>query len=422
MDPLQLRTPILAGGIRSVNFFNGRMLSAEDLSQEKIANKEARQQLGQAIGDGIAYGLEVRETLGVSSTTAPVVTVTEGLALNRLGQALQLRTSVEVALARPPQSGGETVNALFYDCRPPQAGPYVTGKGVYVLTIQSAAGVEGKAPVSGLGNLDAACNARYQIDGVQFRLIQLPVTSTELSKPDLLRNHMAYRCFGVNDNAVASFPANPFGPPVTSYGLMDDLRPNCLQDDEVPLALIFWTVTGGIGFVDMWSVRRRITKPSTDQDWALLTSARRIAEGEAMFLQFQQHIQDIRLNQGTLETMVATDRFEYLPPVGLLPVGGVRSSRGFDYKSFFRNKTFREPTHVESARVNELFHEALLYPPIELSSPEMLWLYYVQQNRQTIFTTSSIPPQGYLIFVNGHMSNRGEARFDLNHWDYGNFA
>ena len=88
MTLTQLRTPILDGGIKSINFFNGRLLSAEDLSQEQSANKQSNRQLGQSIGDGVAYGLEVKETSGQSTPTAPIVTVNAGLALNRQGQTL----------------------------------------------------------------------------------------------------------------------------------------------------------------------------------------------------------------------------------------------------------------------------------------------------------------------------------------------
>ncbi len=56
---ISLQQPILDGGIRSINFFNGRLLSARDLTREQSANREADRRLGQAIGEGIAYGLEV---------------------------------------------------------------------------------------------------------------------------------------------------------------------------------------------------------------------------------------------------------------------------------------------------------------------------------------------------------------------------
>ena len=44
MDPkdvLQLQEPLKEGGIRAVNFFNGRLLTAQDLSREQTARREA---------------------------------------------------------------------------------------------------------------------------------------------------------------------------------------------------------------------------------------------------------------------------------------------------------------------------------------------------------------------------------------------
>ena len=38
---LQLQQPLTDGGIRSVNFFNGRLLSGKDLSREQAARREA---------------------------------------------------------------------------------------------------------------------------------------------------------------------------------------------------------------------------------------------------------------------------------------------------------------------------------------------------------------------------------------------
>ena len=42
MSAAELQTPILDGGIRSVNFFNGRLLTARDLSREQEANVHGR--------------------------------------------------------------------------------------------------------------------------------------------------------------------------------------------------------------------------------------------------------------------------------------------------------------------------------------------------------------------------------------------
>ena len=412
MTLIQLRTPILDGGIKSINFFNGRLLSGEDLSQEKAANKQARQQLGQALGDGVAYGLEVNETSGQSTNQAPVVTVNAGLALNRLGQTLQLTSAVDVALVRPTTSGTTTVTALFADCQPPQQGPYVVGKGVYLLTLQAAAGTDGKAPVSGLGNLDAACNAKYQIDSVQFRLIQLPITAGELSDTARLRNHLAQRCYGTTDAAVTSFFANPFGPVVTTYGLLDELRPDCLLDDEVPLALIYWTVANGMEFIDLWSVRRRITVRSADARWPLLTADRRASEAEAMFLQFEAHIEEIRARESNLTALRAIDRFEALPPVGLLPLGGAGTSVGITYQKFFEELPYRAPAYITGREIEAIVQQALRYPPIRVTNHEAVALYRIIE---------APTPAPCVLFVSAFLPPQGEPRFDIAHWDFSNF-
>jgi hypothetical protein len=49
---------ILDQGIRNTNFFNGRILTADDLRTEQDANRQQHEQLGQAIGAGIVNGLD----------------------------------------------------------------------------------------------------------------------------------------------------------------------------------------------------------------------------------------------------------------------------------------------------------------------------------------------------------------------------
>jgi hypothetical protein len=421
-----LGAAILDDGIQSVNFFNGRLLSGEDLTREKVAQSKARQLLGRAVGDGVAYGLEVSEKPGVENReTRPVITVSRGLAVNRLGQPLALSDSVDVALTRPSSNGATSLtDGLFADCpKTFEPGRYVSGKGVYLLTIGFASGPDGgRVPVSGLGNIAATCNTRYQTEGVQFRLIQLPIDATDLSDEALLRNRVAYYCFGTQDTEVASFFANPFGPIVEKYGLLDDLRPSCLTNAEVPLAVIFWTSRGGIRFIDHWAVRRRITHPSADTDWPLLVADRRLAEAEAMFLQFQDQVQEMREKESGLTSLVASSRFDYLPPVGLLPVVGAGAVRGFSYPKFFEHQTYRGPFVIEGARLAALFRTALAYPPIDRNSREMLWLYTVRENQDTRTFPDPRVRFPYVVFSSGHIPYHGAARYDVSHFDYANYT
>jgi hypothetical protein len=420
MEAKQLTAAILDGGIRSINFFNGRLLSGEDLSQEQTAHRAGQRRLGQAIGEGIAFGLEVSETLGSSTKEVPVVTVTAGLAVNRQGETLALPTRTDVSLVRPVPTSTITLSPTFKACDALPSGAYIAGTGLYLLTIAPASGSEGRAPVSGLGNTTAACNTRYTVEGVQFRLILLDVSLDDLNDANHLRNRIAYQCFGVNESGL--FRSDPFGLPVERYGLLDGLRPHRLTERDVPLAILHWTANNGITFIDQWSVRRGLIAPAVSGRWEGLLGDRRLREAEAMLLQFQEQVLSIRANETNLESIVATERFDYLPSVGILPLSGVRSSRGFDYPTFFRNQIYRGPSFIDSAQVESLLHDALSYPPIAVSGKEMLWLYRVRENIQAIDTSTSAPPQAFLIFTSGYITYRGAARFNLARVGYSNYA
>src|SRR5215218_1050085 len=115
-DVLELQQPLKAGGIRSVNFFNGRLLTGKDLSREQAARREGDARLGLAIGDGVAFGLEAMPDGQGSSPTEPVLRVSAGCAVNRLGQTLRLTADTSVALTRRFQVAAS--ECVFDDCTP----------------------------------------------------------------------------------------------------------------------------------------------------------------------------------------------------------------------------------------------------------------------------------------------------------------
>ncbi len=407
-------------GLRTIHFFNGRLLSGEDLSQEQAAQREVRQQLGRAVGDGIAYGLEVTETAGASTPTSPVVTVSAGLALNRCGQTLPLAQNTDVALARPLHPSTPTSTAaVFVPCQPLESGVYIAGAGVYLLTMTPATMSEGRAPVNGLGNTTSPCNTRYTIEGVQFRLLQVSLSLTDLSDPRL-RNLIAYRCFAPDTRQAVV--RHPFGPRPVRHGLLDDLRPQLLTDADVPLALIHWT-TRGIQFVDMWSVRRCITRPtaSTGVREQLIGDERRTSEAEAMALQFAEHVDHLRATRADLASLLATQVFQYLPPVGVLPLSS-GAIPGFNYQQFFSQRAYRGPLFLEGARVECVLRTAVQYPPIDLRGKEMLWLYIVRENRDPSAFAGNPAPAPYLIFTSGQLQPATDARFNVSRWNYSNYT
>lgn len=438
----QLLEPVFGGGIRSVNFFNGRVLSGEDLSDEQEAQRRARRLLGQAVGEGVAYGLEVSEAAGSSSLAEPVITVEPGIAFNRSGQTLRLGERTQVALVRREDAPtSEQFGVTFRNCSPLQPQLYVAAESVYLLTVAPAEGREGRAPTSGAGNVPAAFNTRYLVEGVQFRLIEA-VAPSGLGDLNTLRNRVAYFCFGADQ--TKNVAANPFGPALETYGLLDSLRPNVLTDCEVPLALIYWSNVRGIGFIDMWSVRRRLTRTEHSALWHPLVGDRRASESEAMVLQFQDQIADMLRNTALpLKTVSAGQFFRRLPPAGLLPLArrdaAGREYNGIDPTTFFGGHAPRQagpvggppssppapppPRHIpfiDGGIARALLADAGNYEPVDLTRGEMVWLYQVLQNHQAFGTGANVTP--YIIFTTAQMLYRGSATFDIARIGESNFG
>jgi hypothetical protein len=392
-----LLTPILNDRTRSVNFFNGRLLTGEDLTAEQQANRVAHSLLGQAVGSGVAYGLEVAESATLSQVTSPVLSVKRGLAINPNGGTLLLDNDTDISLVRPasPTTGGSSV---FQECLPMQSGVYIAGAGVYLLTIGPASATQGLAEVSGVSTGVAPCNSKYKADGVQFRLVQLDLTLAELGDVNHLRNLVAYKCFGVAD--WAADVADPFGTQSGGHGLIDQLRvAKTITGCEVPLAVLYWTASDGVVFVDMWSVRRALVSKDLLDAWVPGAGRRRFVEGLAMFLQFQEQV--VALAKSGLSAIKVTDYFNFIPAVGLVPVTGVGSVAGLSATSFFDKFASGTPTVIDASRVAKLVQDSCLSTPVDLTAKGMLQLYEVQANIDAV--GSAAANQLYILYISRDM-------------------
>jgi hypothetical protein len=382
------------------------LLSGEDLTTEQIANHRRGERLGLASGDGVVRGLEVAAG---SSTTSPTVTVRAGLAINRRGDAVSLENAVTVGLYAPASPAPNVAGVTpFGACGPAAPGVHLGAAGVYVLTLAPARGTQGRAPVLGLADGTDKCNANYIVEGVQFRLVQLPVTGADLANTAQLRSIVAAQCLGFTADPMI----DPFGAP-PAPAMIEALRPATITDAEVPLAVVGWAASAGITFVDVWSARRRLASPDAAADTVFPVSGRGLAVGEAVLLQFQDQLQS--LLAGTPESTVATGVFRYLPAAGLLPLWSP-SFVGFVQAAFFQGITVNGPIDIEGARVADVLRTSLRYPPVDLSNGEALWLFRTRQNAQS---TTARP---YVLFVSAQMPYFGEARFDCARFDFGAWA
>jgi hypothetical protein len=419
-DVLQLDQPLKTGGIRTVNFFNGRLLTSRDLTREQTARREADWRLGLALGDGVAFGLDIDRDTALSKDKAPVLRIRSGLAVNRKGQLLRLTADTSVALTR--RYDAATTDCIFADCNPLAIGTYISGAGVYVLTIAPAELPEGTAPTNGLDPSNVRCNTDSTVEALRFRLHT--VRQQEYGSLGLgqawFRNALAYRCFGA-DVQPQWFEAVLTSTPRRET-LVDSLRATSLTDYDVPIALIYITGQAKIEFVDQWAVRRPLSRTSASA-WESLIDDRRLATGYAMFMQFQRQVLDTAPPSGDLTPITARTHFKYLPASGVIPVPEESDTTDAAATRFFTGMTYRGPAFVNAAQVECLLRESLTYPPIDTESDELVWLYRVREHRMAIdFKTTTPQPRSYLVFASGHMRYRADAQFNLAYWNYSNYA
>ena len=438
--------------VRQVNFFNGRVLTASDLQAQQLADRLGRRQLGRMIGPGVASGFWVDVVADGADGQSPVVSVTGGLAIDGAGQAIELRQElVQVTLARSQAAISPAIGA-FDDCDQPPPGSDISGKGSYLLCIRAASALREQAPmvrVGGNGIADA-CGAAYQVEGVMFRLIEVPTsafaglpddersdietTATEAELGSLtlierrahvsvLRNLLASACLrGSDDEAFVRDPSvPPLGRPAPATGLLAAMQAACAIDPaDVPIALIHWT-NRGVRFLDTWAVRRR---PSVDAELAIGDDRRR-ADGEARFLQFEDHVASIvglPVSQATLGQFEARVYFRYLPPVAIVPLAVNAGDRGFAYDTFLAGVTHRDREFVEGSGLRALIGRSADWRRFDLKLGEALWTYELRENVEAIAEGLTPRPQRVLVLGSAQMPHAPEARFDVARWDYANYT
>ncbi|KAA3661191.1 MAG: hypothetical protein DWQ04_17185 [Chloroflexi bacterium] len=444
-----LLTPVLSGGVKNTHYFNGRLLTAEALKADQIANRQQHDHLGQAVGTGIVNGLWVKES---GEKDKPfTVNIVPGLALNKKGQALSVaEPGIELQLDRTTPVEASS-NGLFASCE--KQTRETTEKDnelyIYVLVMSSASGYEGQAPKHNIvgPNAQAGCGRRYAVEMVAFDLVPWDASKvaglSAKSKKQLadltkkndndpqrlsrLRNLLAHICFGTE--AKTAFAINPFQKQdqqsaFSQYGGVDALG---LTACEIPLALVYLSKSG-IRFVDNWAVRRRVTQPTISNNWPLQSGDRLRAEAEAVFFQFQEQISEfIRKSPGSVLSMRAINFFRYLPPAGLLQLN-VGVMPGIRTATFFKEIPIpKKPYFLEGVQLNYLLQTAQQFSSIDLDQDEgsnqdkgetqreAIMLYQVRENE-----TASAPD--YLIFTSGHLPFLGNGRFNINRWNFFHFS
>lgn len=314
MSNSQLLQASFAGGLRMPHYVNGRLLYADDLKADQEATLERLRWLGQAAGYGVGEGLMV------SQAGATSVQVTKGWGLNREGHVIKLPGAVTLEL-KPTAASAERADdaGLFVDCtfKPSGNGGAAVADGAYLLTAMPASQMDGQAPLKGGAgsNLPPGCTARWEVEGVQFKVIGLTGFNPSGATSKNRQNLLAHWCLG--SEALRALPANPFDFDEDWSGL-DAVPTADLTACDLPLAAFYWE-NGQLTFVDAWSARRPPVRPCGLEAWRGSLSDKRLAAAYARFLQFQAQAERMAATP-LAGTVRGLDYFRYLPPVGFLPI------------------------------------------------------------------------------------------------------
>jgi hypothetical protein len=439
----KLAEAILDRRARSPNYFEGRLLTAEDLTADREAHFARQRILGRAIGAGVVHGLWIEQDATAPAGTSRV-TISKGEALSPYGDVLTLQNDLTLTLSAVAEDAADAPDAsLFKECAPPETEAVPTGDGFYVLTIAPRSRFEEAAPMRSLteDSACAGCGKRWAVPGVAFRLVpfdplnvpgQDPATADSLAELltgtpgtaalSRLRNIVAHLCFGSDE--LADFVTDPFAieasaPRLEAYGTVDYLRSlGVLDGCELPLAVVYWTGRG-IEFVDCWSVRRGPVAAALSDTWPSLSTLRLNRENHARLLQFQDQFTRVIAEAAFPSTVVARNYFRYLPAAGLLPIA-TAARIGPTGEAFFSAQPKREPVeYINGEQLRAAFDRSWSLDPIDLDGAEMVWLYRPWQ--QDPARSTGRTDRAYLLFTSPHMPPLNVPRFDVARWDFANF-
>lgn len=342
---IRLNQPVIASGEARTFFFNGRLLSAEDLQREQGQREAGQRRLAQLIGCGIATGLGV--AAGVGSTK---LSITAGLGVTPSGEVIEVG-SLEVDLqtaSRPRRAGGFSACEAAFNSNAPIAG-------LHLLVLTPTWISDGRAPTL-LGDV-GACNRNVELPAVRARLIKLIPPTNDAIK---LRNHLAYALLGAD--------------PLLASGAADDLigwwprkiAPT-LGHDDLPIAVVKINDRAQVEFLDVDAAQRRLAPPPGNAADKLWPESRTV-EIEAFMRQFLGQLRDIAREHKASPpedfAKHATD-FVWLPPVVLLDNDDVRQC----YQKVFANTAAALPPSYDINR--EMFacglRDGLYGEPVELS-------------------------------------------------------
>ena len=348
------------------HFFNGRILTATDLKQDRDIHLSRSQYLGQALGDGIVDGLyvtQIDEKLHLQ--------VGRGLAVNRMGDVLHLSNEVILDLtpSQPQISPQDTV--FTNESEPRQSAKKLAAFYLLALTYSdtspSVKQIQTKAqPMGG----QSITTHYYEEKHLQFKLIALDeLFHPGEQEPKKFRHRLAMACFGIGDWKKYLAKISNVSPEVN---LVDTLRHHQLTplaNQDIPIAVLHIQAEN-IQFVDCWAVRR-LCVPQVDMNSPLagLIATQDKSGAIEHFLQFQEQLENIAQTKkpNDLNRINARDHFDWLPAAGIIPSSVYQIDRFFSGQSIINSDDLKDQP-LDASTVKQLMAESCNAGPIKLET------------------------------------------------------
>lgn len=304
---ISLNQPVAASGAARTFFFNGRLLSAEDLKREQALRENGQGQLARLVGCGIAAGLEVSGEFGSSA-----LSIGAGLGVTPSGLVIDI-DALDLDLAG---SSGGGRGSGFATCAAAMANLASPAAGLYLLVLTPTWIGSGRAATL-LGEV-GACNRNIEQPAVRARL--LAVSAPQGATDKTVRNRAAHALLAPDDPAAVLSHAAAAEVPSGALRLIGWWPASSvptLSADDLPLALLRIDQNAAVVWLDAAAARRRIAPPpglAGDTFWRNSHAL----EMEAFARQFVDQLADEAALLTKNQNAAGATAFAALPPVALL--------------------------------------------------------------------------------------------------------
>ncbi|GAC1658021.1 MAG: hypothetical protein NVS4B13_00260 [Candidatus Elarobacter sp.] len=350
-------------------WFDGRFLSARDLSREQDYFLQRQADLGQAAGFGVIHGLTVeRPHASVHSADADVLIIRAGQGITPAGELVLLPNDLILHLADLPDE--ENLDVHFGTSTMPTT-PARTRTGIYVLALR---------PVEFTAN--SMVSYPTSIQGTRTTHDANIVEATAVSLipyPDPVSTHDAAQ-------RRAALARQIF---VTS-------NPMQLSETLLPLAMVS-IQRGVVDWVDAYLVRRD-TGP---QYGGLRFGLTDPATQQAFLMQYDAQLQEtvaLRRSAGLTASFSAANYFQALPPAGRFPLASIIVSSGGSAQAF--SQVFF-PQHLDVRlsiipvdEIPALIEDSMSLPPLDLTLAQDAYA------NLAVFALIPVPRAGFAALKN----------------------